>query len=151
MRSTDIIPPTRTYSTDEIKEALLSRNIESLMIIDVGSSNQSSSVIGYNSYGRAYGSASGSAYSVGNQTYVNVRGSSTSNTSTYAVRRFDRNTVTYSKLFDVSSDEIVWSAQTETKAGGAFFMSNGSTGGSLSSTIIDELVNKGHVVPLNTK
>jgi hypothetical protein len=145
IRSTDIIPPTRSYSMDEIQEALTSRGLKSIMIVDVGGSAESSQIVGYQSYGYAYGTASGSAYNVGNTTYVNASGSTSSNTSSYAIRKFKRDTVTFSKVYDVSSTEVVWAAQTETKAGGALFMSDGSTGGNLSETLINDLIDKGHI------
>ena len=46
--------------------------------VDVGGTVQSSDIVGYQSYGRAYSSASGTAYSVGNTTYVNASGSASS-------------------------------------------------------------------------
>lgn len=55
VRSTDIIPPTRTYEIEEIKAAFQSRGIKSLMIVEVGASAESSQVVGYQSYGYAYG------------------------------------------------------------------------------------------------
>ena len=146
VRSTDLLPPTREYEIDKIKTTLLSKGITNLLMVEVIGSNQTSQVVGYQSYGQAYGTAYGSAYSIGNTTYANVSGSSSSNTTSYAVNRYKRNTVTTSRLYDVSTSDTIWTAQTETEAGGLLFVSDSSTGGSLAASIIDELVSKGHLV-----
>ena len=64
----------------------------------------------------------------------------------FALQEHRRNTVSTSQLYDVSTSDVIWKAQTETEAGGALFMSDDSTGGNLASSIIDELVAKGHVI-----
>ncbi len=145
VRSTDILPPTREYDADEVKSALLSQGIDSLLIVEITDSGQSSEIVGYQSYGQAYGSASGSAYRIGNNTYANISGSSSSNSTSFAIKRRSRNTASTSQLFDVSTNDIIWKAQTETEAGGKLFMSDDSTGSNLANGIIDELVAKGHL------
>ena len=144
-RSSDILPPTRAYTVDEIKDAFTARGFYSLLIVDVGGTTQSSDVVGYQSYGRAYGSASGTAYTAGNATYVNTAGSASGTTTSYAMRSFKRDTITYTKLYDIASTDVIWVAQTKTKAGGALFMSDNSTGSDLASNIINELTQKGHL------
>jgi hypothetical protein len=87
VRSTDILPPTREYEIDELKSAFLSQGIDSLLIVEITGSAQSSQTVGYQSYGQAYGTASGSAYSVGNTTYGNASGSSSSNATSIRLAR----------------------------------------------------------------
>jgi hypothetical protein len=143
--SQDILPPTRQYTMDEIKDTFISRGIHSLLIVDVGGSIQSSDVVGYQSYGRAYGSAYGNAYTVGNTTYAYASGSASSTNTTVPIRKFQRDTITYTTIYDVASTDVIWVAQTETKAGGALFVSDTSTGNDLASNIIQELIKNGHL------
>jgi len=145
VKSRDILPPTRGYSEEEIRNAFLSRGITSLIVVYVGGSSQTSQVIGQQTFGRAYTTASGSAYSLGNNAYGNATATTTSSESSFPIVGHKRDTIADTKLYDIASGNVIWTAQSETEAGGSLFMSDTTTGNNLANKIGESLKSKGHL------
>jgi hypothetical protein len=145
VRSQTILPPTRAYTEQEIRDSLTGNGIAALLIVNIAGSETSSETIGYNTFGTATATTYGSAYATGyNSAYYSGSTGITGSSQTYAVKRFDRNTIASSTLYDVQTGDVMWTSNSETKAGGALYMSDDTTGGDLAESIVKSLAESGH-------
>jgi hypothetical protein len=125
----DMFPPTRQWTNDEVNLELRQQRINTIMYINLGSSESHSQTIGYINSGTA------SVYG---------------NTATYsghstAVTTFHRYTSTRVKIYEVASGRTVWVGDSTTRAGGLLYMDDETQTESMAEETIASLKSNGHI------
>jgi len=122
-------PPTRKWTNEQISKQLIHKGFDSIMYINLATSNSSSQVVGYINTGNAY------AYS--NTAYFGG--------TTVAIRAFRRNTTARVTVYDIKSANVMWVGDALTKAQGSAFMQDKTTTDSLAKEVVKSLVTAGHI------
>ncbi len=130
---TQILPPTRSYTLEEIKTALENSGYENILRIIVTSDRSKSEFTGY------LNNAKGHASFDGNNIYGHSQSFSMPITSHVG------QTTTTAFIYDTKSLRIAWQANISTKASGKVFVGNVTAiASSVVGKVIDQLKTDGH-------
>jgi hypothetical protein len=127
------LPPTRSYSPDDIRAAIANSGYDSILRIIVTSDNASRSVAGYVNNSTGYA----------NFTPNGIYGNSQSVTVPIVAAHGQTNTTTI--VYDAKDLRVAWKANISTKASGTAFVGNvSSIANSVIGKAIDQLKADGH-------
>jgi hypothetical protein len=142
-----LLPPTRTYSNDEVKGALTKDGIDAVLVLTVGDTGVRKEYAGTIMTGNYSGtsSATGTGTRFGNMTNVSASGTSSgtmtaTSTPTY---RYSRQTAFQAKLIEVTSGRTLWVGGGQVQAGGLLFIGDGTNANSAASAIFEDMHSKG--------
>jgi len=142
-----LLPPTRTYSNDEVKKALATDGIDAVLVLDVGDSGIRREYAGTIFSGSYSGSSSamGTATRFGGMTNINMSGSSYGTTTAVSAPtyRYSRQTAFQAKLIDVASGRTLWVGNGQVQSGGSLFVGDGANANSAASAIFEDMHTKG--------
>lgn len=126
--------PTRKYTSEDKVKIIKEKGFDSYLVINIESDDSSSRVVAYqtSSTANAYSSGYGNAYATGSS-------------STVPITSHRRQTGATAKLYDVKTGRMAWTADINTSASGALYMSNSGTVYSMVKKIIASLLAKGHL------
>ena len=126
--------PTRQYTSEGKVKIIKENDFDSYLVINIESDDSSRRVVAYQSTStvNAYSTGYGNAYATGSS-------------STVPITSHKRHTGATAKLYDVKNGRMVWTADINTSASGALYMSNSDTVYSMVKKIISSLVAKGHL------
>ncbi len=142
-----LFPPTRAYTEAEIRNGLLSRGIDGVLVIQIGDSGVVKEYAGTVFYGQYSGSSLGnvSITNFGNMSSGSFNGSSIGtmtavSTPMYGYRRQMNFTA---RLLEPSSGRNLWVGNGQVSAGGLLFVGDRANASNLISAIFDDLHKKG--------
>jgi hypothetical protein len=142
-----VLPPTRQYTDAEMRQLLSQRNVDGVLIIQVGDSGVQKEYTGTILTGQYSGvsSGSGTVNTFGNMSSVSLSGTSTgtmtaTSSSTY---RYSRKTAFTARLIEPATARNLWVGNGQVDAGGLLFVGNGMSASSSVSAIFDDLQKKG--------
>ncbi len=124
-----MFPPTREWTNEQVTQKLLNDGFDSIMYINLGGSDTSSNTIGYINNGTA-------------SVYGNTASINSYSTPVVATHRY---TSTRIKIYSVKSGELVWVADTNTSAGGLFYIGDRTTTDSIAEDVVESLKRSGHM------
>lgn len=143
----DLLPPTRTYTDNEVRNALVSRQTDGVLILAVGDTGVVKEYAGTFLHATYSGSSSatGTATRFGNATDISVSGTTTGRMvgSTTPIHRYSRQTVFSARLVDPQSGRNLWVGSGQVDAGGALFVGDRTSASSAVEAIFKELRAKG--------
>ena len=133
--------PTRVWSESEVAQELSKGDFDTIMYVNILSSQTTSQIVGYHNSGQA--STYGNATSIGNTTIYN--GTTTYNGNVTADTRVRRDTAIRVTIYDVKSAKIIWIADCKTVAGGTLFIGDQTQLDSFAAKLVEALKQSGHV------
>lgn len=122
-------PPTRKWTNEQISKQLINKGFDSIMYINLATSDSSSQVVGYISTGNAYAYSNTASFSG----------------TTVAIRAFMRNTTARVTVYDIKSANVMWVGDSLTEAQGSVFMEDKTTADSIAKEVVKSLVAAGHI------
>lgn len=129
-KMTELFPPTRAHTTEDVYSTLSQRGIESVLVLTMRGDNAQSHVAFLQSFGTAtaYGEYS-SAYG-----------------TTIPVRQTTRSSRSRAELLDCATRNIAWIGDANTEGRGRFGTSDSKFRGSLAKGTVVTLIRAGHFV-----
>lgn len=121
---TDVFPPTRSYSTDEMMEILRGQGIETAVFVTTTSDVDGSRVVGYQNFSNTTGTATGTAQVYGNTAYGTVNSNSTTTGTSVPIVSFSRSSAMNVRVIDVSNGITAWVGDVRTSGQGMLGVSD---------------------------
>jgi hypothetical protein len=152
-----IVPPTRTYSDAEVRNAMAKSNVDALLVVNVADSGVQAQYAGTIFQARYNGSSSytGAATRFGNAATVDLTGthSGTMIGSSTPTFRYSRQTSFSARLIDTKTGRTLWvgTGQVNSRGGngliGRLMVSDGVSSSNSIRAIFDDLQKKGLIGP----
>jgi hypothetical protein len=139
-----ILPPTRQYNEAEVRQAMVARGIDGVLVVnvtgDTGVQQQYAGTIANTTYS---GTSSGSAMVVGNTIYGTGMSSGSATTTATPTYRYSRAIAFQARLSDPQTSRKFWVGSGQVQSGGALFVGDSASASNAASTIFDDLQTKG--------
>jgi hypothetical protein len=149
----NLLPPTRTYTDAEIRQILAQRNVDSVLVIQVGDSGATKEYAGTIMTGQYTGtsSATGTINTFGNMSTLSASGMSSGTMTATATPtyRYSRRTAFTARLIEPATARNLWVGNGQVDAGGLLFVGNGMNASSSVSAIFEDLQKKGVIGPVS--
>ena len=143
-----IVPPTRQYTDAEVRQLLLSRGVEGVLVIamkgDTGVQRRYAGTIMSANYSGT-SSLSGNATAFANTATFSGTGASSGTVTAISTPqyRYRRTSSFQARLSDAKSGRNLWVGSGQTRAGGALFMGDATSASDAASAILNDLKAKG--------
>ncbi len=142
-----ILPPTRTYSDAEMRQALVGSRVDAILVINVGDTGVVREYAGTFLSASYSGSSnySGSAARTANSTDISLSGNSSGKIvgSATPMYRYNRQTNFAARLVDPRSGRNLWVGSGQVNAGGLLFVGDSTSANNTARTIFNDLDSKG--------
>jgi hypothetical protein len=122
-------PPTRKWTNEQVTNQLLAKEFDSIIHINLMSSNSNAQSVGYINSGNAYAYGNTASYSG----------------MSVAITAFRRYTTTRVTVYDAKSAKVIWIGDTNTNAGGKLFLGDKATADSIAQKVVKSLAASGHL------
>jgi len=150
VKERDLLPPTREWTPEARAEILKKNGIDSSLIVAVGESSASIRKIGTQTFANT--NVNGTLNATSTRTGPNtvstngtVRGTASTNATSYDLIAANSKADFSAVLIDVSNGRIAWSADITTKAAGTLFVSEKGDAKAAVKGVIEGLVEDGHL------
>ncbi|AUM12473.1 hypothetical protein [Ketobacter alkanivorans] len=140
-----IMPPTRSYSPEQIQTIIATNNIDSVLVVQIGEMKKETQVVGTNTqtqHSFYYSPPPNNPYLV-SPTSSTITGTSNSTTTTIIASRSASNAT--ATLYDVKTGRIIWTGEIATKAQGTIYTNEASAASDIAIKVLNALLESGHI------